>query len=447
MDYKKIFEENLETLRDLLKINSIYDGNSVSLTTPYGKGAKDALLFMENLAKKDGFIVKEYDNQAISISYVEKNDKRIDIASHLDVVAVDDKWTVDPFGAVIKDGRIYGRGTSDMKTAGFLTYLCLKLLREKYPDTTNEIRIVFGSDEERTMADMHYYKSQVSEPLFTFSPDGTFPLVIGEKGALMWTLSGDYEGIIESFDGGIQCNIVPPVAKCVLKNNAYTNALKAYFETHSLSYEITEVDDKTHITVNGVAVHCSRNFDGVNAIDELLHALSEVTQDPLAENLYTILGENYGEGLDSKSGEQFDTCLTVNLGVLKIENGKVFAQVDARYPSTITSDILTKRFKDKCIINVSLDYDDPATLCSLDDPYIKTMYDTYEEIMHDDYKPYVSGGVSYSKVFKHCVTFGMNMPTKENLAHQVNEYVEIEDCIKALEIYYKTIEKLAFLGE
>ena len=147
MDYKKIFEENLETLRDLLKINSIYDGNSVSLTTPYGKGAKDALLFMENLAKKDGFIVKEYDNQAISISYVEKDDKRIDIASHLDVVAVDDKWTVNPFGAVIKDGRIYGRGTSDMKTAGFLTYLCLKLLREKYPDTTNEICIVFGSDE------------------------------------------------------------------------------------------------------------------------------------------------------------------------------------------------------------------------------------------------------------------------------------------------------------
>ena len=41
----------------------------------------------------------------------------------------------------------------------------------------------------------------------------------------------------------------------------------------------------------------------------------------------------------------------------------------------------------------------------------------------------------------------MNMPTKENLAHQVNEYVEIEDCIKAIEIYYKTIEKLAFLGE
>ena len=98
----------------------------------------------------------------------------------------------------------------------------------------------------------------------------------------------------------------------MLKNNAYTNALKTYFESHSLSYEITEVDDKTHITVNGVAVHCSRNFDGVNAIDELLHALSEVTHDSLAKNLYDLLGENYGEGLDSKSGEQFDTCLTVN---------------------------------------------------------------------------------------------------------------------------------------
>ena len=35
----------------------------------------------------------------------------------------------------------------------------------------------------------------------------------------------------------------------------------------------------------------------------------------------------------------------------------------------------------------------------------------------------------------------MNMPNKENLAHQVDEYVELDDCVKALEIYYKTFER------
>ena len=39
--------------------------------------------------------------------------------SHMDVVPVDkDKWTKDPFGAEVVDGRVYGRGTQDMKSVG-----------------------------------------------------------------------------------------------------------------------------------------------------------------------------------------------------------------------------------------------------------------------------------------------------------------------------------------
>ena len=38
------------------------------------------------------------------------------ILAHTDVVAVQtEKWTVDPFGAVMKDGYIWGRGTIDDK--------------------------------------------------------------------------------------------------------------------------------------------------------------------------------------------------------------------------------------------------------------------------------------------------------------------------------------------
>src|SRR6202012_324444 len=35
--------------------------------------------------------------------------------SHIDVVQTGSGWTVDPFGGEVKDGKVYGRGASDMK--------------------------------------------------------------------------------------------------------------------------------------------------------------------------------------------------------------------------------------------------------------------------------------------------------------------------------------------
>jgi len=34
------------------------------------------------------------------------------------VPAEEEKWSVDPWAAVVKEGRIYGRGTQDMKSVG-----------------------------------------------------------------------------------------------------------------------------------------------------------------------------------------------------------------------------------------------------------------------------------------------------------------------------------------
>lgn len=40
------------------------------------------------------------------------------LCSHLDVVPAErEKWTVDPFGGVVKDGYLYGRGAIDVKDA------------------------------------------------------------------------------------------------------------------------------------------------------------------------------------------------------------------------------------------------------------------------------------------------------------------------------------------
>jgi acetylornithine deacetylase/succinyl-diaminopimelate desuccinylase-like protein len=41
---------------------------------------------------------------------------RLLLLNHFDVVPVDAKaWSIDPFGAILRDGFIWGRGTLDMK--------------------------------------------------------------------------------------------------------------------------------------------------------------------------------------------------------------------------------------------------------------------------------------------------------------------------------------------
>ena len=68
--------------------------------------------------------------------------------SHTDVVEVGHGWTTDPFGAEIKDGRIYGRGTCDMKGGLATSIVAAEAYLAIYPDFKGAIEISGTADEE-----------------------------------------------------------------------------------------------------------------------------------------------------------------------------------------------------------------------------------------------------------------------------------------------------------
>jgi len=67
---------------------------------------------------------------------------------HIDVVDVGEGWDSDPFKCVVKDGKIYGRGTADMKGGIAAMLMALKIIKDL--DLKINGNILFGSvvDEE-----------------------------------------------------------------------------------------------------------------------------------------------------------------------------------------------------------------------------------------------------------------------------------------------------------
>ena len=76
-------------------------------------------------------------------------DKPIVLMAHQDVVpATGDDWTVDPYAGVVKDGKLYGRGTIDCKNVVFGTMQAVDELIEEGFVPEHDVYLSFSDSEE-----------------------------------------------------------------------------------------------------------------------------------------------------------------------------------------------------------------------------------------------------------------------------------------------------------
>src|SRR5690606_16149386 len=78
---------------------------------------QDMARYVQNTMHSLGFNDVSLDENGSVLGLVGPADAPIALLfdSHMDIVPVAGLWTVDPFGAEIRNGRLYGRGTTDMK--------------------------------------------------------------------------------------------------------------------------------------------------------------------------------------------------------------------------------------------------------------------------------------------------------------------------------------------
>ena len=211
-------EEMIEDIFRLCRINS--ERMPAEPGRPYGSGPAEALAAALQMAENYGFAVKNYDNYVGTVD-LNGNPRQLDILAHLDVVPAGEGWQVTgPFSPILKDGRLYGRGTSDDKGPAVAALYALRCVKELGLPLTKNVRLILGCDEECGRSDIdHYYKIEKEAPM-TFSPDADFPVTNIEKGRLPGQFDAEFAAggalpRLVSVDAGIKVNVVPGKAFAV----------------------------------------------------------------------------------------------------------------------------------------------------------------------------------------------------------------------------------------
>lgn len=114
--------------------------------------------------------------------------KPLCFGGHIDVVPLGAKeWSVDPFGADIVDGKLYGRGTTDMKggIASFV-HVALKLAAEGKRGAADIVMAICAGEETGCEGSFHLDEIGAlgeAGAIVIAEPTSNYPIV-GHKGAL-----------------------------------------------------------------------------------------------------------------------------------------------------------------------------------------------------------------------------------------------------------------------
>ncbi|AND84050.1 YgeY family selenium metabolism-linked hydrolase [Clostridium tyrobutyricum] len=384
--------ETVELCRKLISTRS-YSGEE--------NGVVDVIKSAFNNMGFDDFFIDDYGN-IIGHIKGEESGKSILFDGHMDTVPVIDKseWKYPPFAAEIHEGKMYGRGTSDMKGA-----LCAMICAVSY----------FAKDIKRKFKGDIYIAGVVHEECFEgvasrkisarVKPDY---VVIGEASNCNLKIGqrGRAEILVETFGKPAHSANPENGINAVYKMNKLIEAIrKLKLSTHPFLgdgiLELTDIKSSPYPGASVVPDYCRATFDRRLLVGETRESVLKPIQD--------IIKKLEGEDAEFKAKVSFskgkERCYTGN----EIEGERFF----------------------------------PGWLYDRKDEFVEKAYNGLKkagidpEITH--YSFCTNGSHYAGEAGIKTIGFG---PSKENLAHTVNEYIEISQLTKAVEGYYTIVKEV-----
>jgi acetylornithine deacetylase len=211
----------------------------------------------------------------------------IALSGHTDVVPVDgQRWTSDPFIVAERDGKLYGRGTADMK--GFLACVLAAVPAYRKRQLAVPIHLAFSYDEEigclgvRPMI-AEFGRRLVKPRMVLVGEPTSMSVVDSHKGPVRWHVEIKGRAAHSSM-AQLGVNAIAVAGKLLRELSEIEHELKlrpqdARFDPPYATLQVTRIDGGT--ATNIVPASCRMDFDvraipgvDVAAIDRRIHAFA-----------------------------------------------------------------------------------------------------------------------------------------------------------------------------
>lgn len=374
-------EKKIKILQDVIQIETVND-NEVAVAE-----------YFKNLLNEYGIdskLVEYSPTRANLVAEIkgEKPGKVLIFNGHSDVVAAGDPedWTHPPFAGVIEDGKLYGRGATDMKAG--LTALALAMIEIKEQDLlkAGTIRFIITVGEEIGM----YGSKQMTE-----------------------------EGYVDDADAII-------VGEPKMGNGKIVTAHKG-----SVQYEIVSY---------GRSAHSSMPELGINSIQQIVDFIP-VANEKIAEAASKGENEKLGRMLNAftviDGGDQINSIPAIT----KLKgNGRTVPEVDNEMfldALNASIDEINNQIEGRLELNIM--QNNPAVESDFDTDLIQS----FRNVANVEIEPVgMTGATDASNFGRIEKDFDLAIygPGVMEVAHQVDEYVEIDDYLNFIDLYQKVAQ-------
>lgn len=126
------------------------------------------------------------------------------------------------------------------------------------------------------------------------------------------------------------------------------------------------------------------------------------------------------------------------------ETGCDTFQWSLSYPASVSIEQLSKQIAVTCPVGVVFDvvHNWDPVLYDKDSKYVKALQKAYEENTGLDGTPVTTTGGTYAKLVPNIIAYGPSFPGQKDIAHLPDEWMDLKDLLKNIQIYASALYKL-----